>query len=400
MSKDSEGPVSRHPRFALLLGLCAGLGPFTVDSYLPALPTLASDLGVTDASVQLTLAATMLGFAGGQLFIGPWSDRVGRRQPLVVGLLLLIASSLVTMLSDDIIALLIARLLQGVGAASAAVVAIATARDLFAGRALAGALAGVAIVQSIAPLVAPVVGSLQLTLVGWRGIFGLLAVYAGVVLVLVAPRLPRMPTRMGAMDRASTRYRRVFADPLLRSLLVLAGLRFTALFTFLQWSPFLLQEERGTTPLEFGAAFAIVTVGMMVGLQISPRLVRRGVAPTRILWASYIVLAIGGLLIAVPVPGAPWIVGMGMILMLGCGLGLPTIQMLALGPHERDAATVAGLIGAAGFGTSAVLAPLLSFLPTALGRYDLALSAVVVAVAAASALVSIRPLTAAAGRSL
>lgn len=400
MSKDSDGPVSRHPRFALLLGLCAGLGPFTVDSYLPALPTLAADLDTSDASVQLTLAATMLGFAAGQLFIGPWSDRVGRRRPLVMGLLLLIVSSLVSMLSDDIVALLAARLFQGVGAASAAVVAVATARDLFAGRALAGALAGVAIVQSMAPLVAPVVGSLQLALVGWRGIFGLLALYAAVVLVLVAPRLPRMPERPDAIDRAFARYRRVLADPLLRSLLVLAGLRFTALFTFLQWSPFLLQGERGMTPVAFGVAFAIVTIGMMIGLQISPRLIRRGAPPARVLWSSYAVLAAAGALTALPVPGAPWIVAMGMILMLGCGLGLPTIQVLALAPHEKDAATVAGLIGAAGFGTSALLAPLLNLLPPAIGRYDLSLAIVVGAVAAASALVSIRPLSGAAGRAL
>jgi DHA1 family bicyclomycin/chloramphenicol resistance-like MFS transporter len=389
---DRSPPPRRAPRVALLLGLCAGLGPFTIDSYLPALPALAADLDTTDASAQLTLAATMLGFAVGQLVMGPWSDRVGRRLPLVLGLSLLIISTVGAMLSADVVALMVARALQGVGAASAAVVAVATARDLFAGRALAGALSGVAIVQSLAPLVAPVVGSLQLVLVGWRGIFALLALYAVVVVILVVPRLPHHTHQTRSKDPVLTRYRRLFADPLLRSLLLLAGLRFTALYTFLQWSPFLLQQERGLSAFAFGVAFAVVTLGMMAGLQLSPRAMRRGTPPARVLWASYGVLFLGAALTALPIAGSVWIVVSGIVFMLGCGLGLPTIQVMALAPHEKDAATVAGLIGATGFGAASALAPALNLLPAALGRYDLSLAAVIGAVALVSALVSIRPL--------
>jgi DHA1 family bicyclomycin/chloramphenicol resistance-like MFS transporter len=400
MGKDSGTPRRWPPRVALLLGLCAGLGPFTVDSYLPAMPAIADDLDASDASVQLTLAATMLGFSLGQLFIGPWSDRVGRRTPLIAGLSLLVAASVVSMLSHEMGWLLVARLLQGVGASSAAVIAVATARDLFAGGALAQALSGIAIVQSLAPLVAPVVGSLQLVVVGWRGVFGLLGLYALVVLILVVPRLPADSASAGRGDSALTRYRRLLPDRPLRALLLLAGLRFTALFTFLQWSPFLLQQERGMTAIGYGIAFAVVTLGMMVGLQLSPRALRRGVAPARILWSSYGVLGVSAVLTALPVPGAPWIVVAGLVLMLGCGLGLPTIQVLALAPHQRDAATVAGLIGAVGFGTSALLAPALALLPPAIGRYDLALAVVVAAVAALSAVISIRPLASLGARGL
>jgi DHA1 family bicyclomycin/chloramphenicol resistance-like MFS transporter len=400
MGKDSGTPRRWPPRVALLLGLCAGLGPFTVDSYLPAMPAIADDLDASDASVQLTLAATMLGFALGQLFIGPWSDRVGRRTPLIAGLSLLVAASVVSMLSHEMGWLLVARLLQGVGASSAAVIAVATARDLFAGGALAQALSGIAIVQSLAPLVAPVVGSLQLVVVGWRGVFGLLGLYALVVLILVVPRLPADSASAGRGDSALTRYRRLLPDRPLRALLLLAGLRFTALFTFLQWSPFLLQQERGMTAIGYGIAFAVVTLGMMVGLQLSPRALRRGVAPARILWSSYGVLGVSAVLTALPMPGAPWIVVAGLVLMLGCGLGLPTIQVLALAPHQRDAATVAGLIGAVGFGTSALLAPALALLPPAIGRYDLALAVVVAAVATLSAVISIRPLASLGARGL
>ncbi|WP_067195858.1 Bcr/CflA family efflux MFS transporter [Microbacterium sp. XT11] len=391
MGKESAAPNPR-PAFALLLGLSAGLGPFTIDSYLPAMPAIGEDLGVADGPIQLTLAVTMTGFAIGQLVIGPWSDRVGRRMPLLVGLGLLICASVTSMLASDIGVLLAARMLQGIGASSAAVIAVATARDAFSGRALPAALSGIAIVQSLAPLVAPVLGSLQLMVVGWRGIFGLLSLYALVVLALVVPRLPQNEASARSSDGVLVRYRRLLADRTFAVLLLLAGLRFTALFTFLQWSPFLLQRERGLSPQEFGIAFAVVTLGMMVGLQISPRAIRRGVSAARLLWSSYLILLASACLIALPVAGGLWIVVAGVVLLLGCGLGLPTIQILALAPHKRDAATVAGLIGASGFGTASLLAPALSVVPEIVGRYDLSLALVVTGVAVLSAVISIRPL--------
>lgn len=389
------GNGSGHPEPApergrtpvLLLGVTAGLGPFTVDSYLPALPLLVGELDAREGAVQLTLAATMIGFAAGQLLVGPWSDRVGRRIPLVVGLSVLVAASVAAVFAGDIAQLLIARLLQGVGASAAAVTALASARDAYAGERLVRAVGIIALIQSIAPLVAPVAGGVVITWVGWRGVFVVLGLYALVTLFLLAPRLPRRSRVAGRPPRVMVRYRRLARDSQLIALLALAALRFTALFTLLQWSPFLFQNDLGVPPALFGALFAIMTLGMMAGLQLSPLAIRRGVRPHRVLWASFAVMLAGALVLAAG-SSVALVMSACVVFLLGCGLGLPTIQTLALAHHADDAGTVAGLIGAVGFGSAALLSPVLALLPQAGIDYRWSLTIVIAFVAVGSAVVT------------
>ena len=138
MASHLGNTFSRRRRIAIIvtLGMLTGLGPFTIDLYLPAFPALKSDLGISDTQVQLTLSATTLGFATGQLLVGPLSDRLGRRLPLIACSILHVVSSILVALSPTIEFLTAMRLLQGVGAAGGAVVAMAMARDLFSGRPL------------------------------------------------------------------------------------------------------------------------------------------------------------------------------------------------------------------------------------------------------------------------
>lgn len=382
----SEEPQRPSSAPAVLLGATAGLGPFTVDSYLPALPILGVELGAGEAHVQLTLAATMIGFAVGQLLVGPWSDRVGRRIPLVAGLALLVAASIGAVLAGDIVQLLAARLLQGAGASAAAVTALATARDGNQGDRLVRVIGIIALIQSIAPLVAPIVGGVVIGLAGWRGVFVALSAYALVILCLLPPRLQRRARRAGRPPSALARYRRLSRDPQLVALLLLSGLRFIGLFTFLQWSPFLFQNDLDVPPAVFGVLFAVMTLGMMAGLQLSPLAIRRGVRPRRVLWASFIVMSAGSAVLAVSGQIAG-VVAACVIFLLGCGLGLPTIQTLALAQHGEDAGTVAGLIGAVGFGLAGLIAPLLTLLPQSGLEYRVALAGVIAVVAVLSSLV-------------
>lgn len=381
-----DGPHRPSSAPAVLLGATAGLGPFTIDSYLPALPVLGAELGAEEAHVQLTLAATMIGFAVGQLLVGPWSDRVGRRIPLVAGLALLVVASIAAVLAGDIVQLLAARLLQGIGAAAAAVTALATARDGNQGDRLVRVIGIIALIQSIAPLVAPVVGGVVIGLAGWRGVFVALAGYALVILCLLPPRLQSRAHVAGPPSRARVRYRRLARDPQLVALLILAGLRFIGLFTFLQWSPFLFQNDLGVPPAVFGMLFAVMTLGMMAGLQLSPLAIRRGVRPRRVLWASFMVMLAGSAVLAVS-GQVGVVVAACVVFLLGCGLGLPTIQTLALAQHGEDAGTVAGLIGAVGFGLAGVMAPLLTLLPQSGWEYRAALAVVIAVVAVLSAVV-------------
>ncbi|MBC7403716.1 MAG: MFS transporter, partial [Microbacteriaceae bacterium] len=127
--------LSRRQRlvYVFVLGALTALGPFTIDLYLPAFPALQRDLGVTPAIIQLTLTATTIGFGVGQLLVGPWSDKVGRRIPLIVASSVHVVASLGVVLSPDVVWLGLFRVMQGMGAAAGGVVAMALVRDLFGG---------------------------------------------------------------------------------------------------------------------------------------------------------------------------------------------------------------------------------------------------------------------------
>jgi DHA1 family bicyclomycin/chloramphenicol resistance-like MFS transporter len=172
--------------YVLVLGALTALGPFTVDLYLPAFPALEQDLDVSTALIQLTLTATAVGFGLGQLVVGPWSDRVGRRLPLILATAVHVAASIAVALAPDIVWLGVFRVIQGFGAAAGSVVAMAMVRDLFGGLPLVRMLSRLALVNGLAPILAPVIGSQLLLIMDWRGIFYVLAGYGALVMVATA----------------------------------------------------------------------------------------------------------------------------------------------------------------------------------------------------------------------
>ena len=169
--------------YVLVLGALTALGPFTIDLYLPSLPNVQHEFSVGTSLVQLTLSATTVGFALGQLLVGPWSDAVGRRVPLIAATGLHVVASILVAVSPNIELLIAFRLLQGFGAAAGGVVAVATVRDLFGGYPLVRMLSRLALVSGLAPVIAPLAGSALLLVFPWRGIFWVLAAYGLLVVV-------------------------------------------------------------------------------------------------------------------------------------------------------------------------------------------------------------------------
>jgi len=155
-------PSSAHPGEALTvkqrlvyivaLGALVALGPFTVDLYLPSFPAVAHDFSASDAAVQLTLTATSIGFAVGQLLVGPLSDKIGRRTPLLIATAVHVLASLGVAFAPSVEWLTVLRVLQGIGAAGGGVVAMATVRDLFGGLPLVRMLSRMALVSGLAPI--------------------------------------------------------------------------------------------------------------------------------------------------------------------------------------------------------------------------------------------------------
>src|SRR3954449_7232502 len=203
-------------RLALMLGAFVALGPLTIDMYLPALPTIRQQLGTTSATVQLTLTGTLVGLALGQLLIGPLSDALGRRTPLLAGTALHIVASLLVLIAPNVGVLAVLRVLQGVGTAATAVVALAIVRDLFDGRAAATMLSRLFLVMGVAPVLAPTIGGEILRFTSWRGVFAVLAAY-GLVLLAVGrfalrETLPPERRSSGGLAGTARAYRVLLRD--------------------------------------------------------------------------------------------------------------------------------------------------------------------------------------------
>ncbi|MFE6256797.1 multidrug effflux MFS transporter [Agromyces sp. NPDC057865] len=386
--------------YVLVLGALTALGPFTVDLYLPAFPVLQDELGVSAAAVQLTLTGTMVGFGFGQLIVGPWSDKVGRRLPLILATALHIAASVGAAFAPDIVWLSVFRLLQGFGAAAGGVVAMAMVRDLFGGKPLVRMLSRLALVNGLAPVLAPVIGSQLLAVMDWRGVFVVLAIYGAVVVAAVSffivETLPESRRHVAGRSTLRDRYAALFRDRVYLGAAIIGGMTFTGLFGYLSTSSFLFQEVYAFTAQQYGLLFAVNSIGIIIGVQTSSRLMRGPVQPQWILAITTIVqFSMAVAIMVLDSSGAGfWGTAIPLwIFILSCGFAFPAVQVLALAHHGAEAGTAASLLGALNFGLAGLISPLIGLMGvgSAVPMAFVMLLAAVVAIVALWALV--RPKT-------
>jgi DHA1 family bicyclomycin/chloramphenicol resistance-like MFS transporter len=350
--------------YVLVLGALTALGPFTIDLYLPSLPDVQREFAVGTSLVQLTLSATTIGFALGQLLVGPWSDAVGRRIPLIAATGMHVVASILVALSPSIEWLILFRLLQGFGAAAGGVVAVATVRDLFGGYPLVKMLSRLALVSGLAPVIAPLAGSALLLVFPWRGIFWVLAAYGLLVvaaaIVFIVETLPAHHRKSGRVG-AAARYRALFGDRQFVGIAIVSGMVFSGLFAYLTTTPFLFQDHFRFTAQQYGLLFAVNSVGVIIGVQAGSRLARH-IGPQWIL-----ALAGGGLLLTAIVIVLDSLLGAGVwgilvplwFFLTFCAFCFPCVQALALANHGGEAGTAASVLGAANFGIAGLISPLI-----------------------------------------
>ena len=354
--------------YIILLGALTALGPLTIDLYLPAFPVLEQDLGVSAGAIQLTLTGTTLGFAVGQLIVGPWSDKIGRRLPLLIATAVHILACSGAALAPDIFALGAFRVLQGIGAAAGGVVAMAMVRDLFGGRPLVRMLSRLALVTALAPLLAPLIGSQMLLFTDWRGIFWALAGYGVLVLVVVAiwivETLPSQRRHDAGHSTLGQRYRAVLTDRVFLGVALIGGMTFAGLFTYLSASSFLFQLVYEFDAQQYGMLFAVNSLGVVVGVQLSARLTRY-FGPQWIIAVSTIVMLVSAVTIVVLDANQVGLVGILIPLwffIAACGFTFPCVQVLALDGHGHEAGTAASLLGAVNFGLAGLISPIVGFI--------------------------------------
>src|SRR4051794_4121779 len=361
--------VPSMARLALILGAFVAVGPLTIDMYLPALPALRADLGTTSAAVQLTLTGTLVGLAVGQLVIGPWSDALGRRRPLLAGTALHVLASLLVLVAPTLAVLAVLRVLQGVGTAAAGVTALAIVRDLFEGRAAATMLSRMFLVMGVAPVLAPTLGGEVLRFTSWRGVFAILAFYGVVLLVLgvVALRetLPPERRRRGGLAGTLRTYRGLLADRAFVGLVCVAGLTMAALFTYVSGSSFVYQRQFGLDEQQFGLLFGAGAAFLITGTQLNPVLLRRW-SPARILvGATASGATAGAVLLALSAIGSGGLFAVAVPLwavLLSGGLALPNAPALALARYGDSAGSAAAMLGAVQFSIGAAISPVVGLL--------------------------------------
>jgi MFS transporter, DHA1 family, multidrug resistance protein len=367
----SPVPVDRPStaRLALVLGAFVAIGPLTIDMYLPALPTITRELETTSAAVQLTLTGTLIGLAVGQLVLGPLADALGRLRPLLAGTALHVLASLLVIIAPNLAVLGALRVLQGVGTAAGAVVAIAIVRDLYDGRAAATMLSRLFLVLGAAPVLAPTLGGELLRFTSWRGIFAFLAVYGAVMIVVGAKTLTEtLPPerRQSSGVRGTLRgYRSLFRDRTYVGLVLVAGLTMAGLFSYVSGSAFVYQGEFGLDEQQFGLLFGAGAFWLIGATQLNPLLLRRW-SPQQLLVAGTVAGAVAGAVLvglaATETGGLPAVAGSLWAVLFACGLALPNAPALALSRHGEAAGTAAALLGAVQFGVGAAVSPLVGLL--------------------------------------
>jgi DHA1 family bicyclomycin/chloramphenicol resistance-like MFS transporter len=356
-------------RLALVLGAFVAIGPLTIDMYLPALPTITRELETTSSAVQLTLTGTLVGLALGQLVLGPLADAYGRLRPLLAGTALHVVASLLVLVAPNLAVLGALRVLQGVGTAAGAVVAIAIVRDLYDGRAAATMLSRLFLVLGAAPVLAPTLGGELLRFTSWRGIFAFLAVY-GVLMIIVGSRtltetLPPERRQSSGVRGTLRGYRSLFRDRTYVGLVLVAGLTMAGLFSYVSGSAFVYQGEFGLDEQQFGLLFGAGAFWLIAATQLNPLLLRRW-SPQQLLFAGTVAGAAAGAVLvgfaATETGGLPAVAGSLWAVLFACGLALPNAPALALSRHGEAAGTAAALLGAIQFGVGAIVSPVVGLL--------------------------------------
>ena len=344
--------MSSYARNAIVLGLLAAVGPFAIDMYLPALPTIAADLGATTAATQMTLTAFFVGFGLSQLAYGPVTDMVGRKPPLYFGLGLFLIGSIFCGLAQNIEWLIAFRLLQGIGAASVMVVPRAVIRDLHTGVEATRLMSTVMLVFSVSPILAPLGGSALIVPFGWRAVFVAVSIVSVVALVLVATLLPETWPRerrvKSAIASVIAGYGYLLRHPRFLGLTFIGGLGMASFFSFLASSSFIYIDHYGLTPTQFSLAFSVNAIGFIGASQFSANLgMRFGIA--RVVMAAvsaYTLLAL--LLLAITLAGIDNLVVLMVMLFLAfawLGLVIPATMVLALDEHGPIAGMASALGG-------------------------------------------------------
>jgi DHA1 family bicyclomycin/chloramphenicol resistance-like MFS transporter len=345
----------RFPGWIVLMGALTAIGPLSIDMYLPAFPAIGKEFDAL-SQVELSLASFFTGLALGQLFYGPISDRVGRKPPLYFGLSLFLVASIGAATSPDIHSLIGWRFTQGLGGCAGMVISRAVVRDRCSPQDAAKAFSLLMLVMGLAPILAPLLGGVVVTLSGWRTIFFILAVFAGSCLIAIRLLLKESHavTRTTSLARHKVLqdYLHLLSDKAFMRYTLSSSLAFTGMFAYIAGSPYVLMQLHHIPPQHYGWVFGSNAIGLIGASQLNARLLQRhdmhtllhyGVLSVALAGTSLAGLALSGWL---PLP----LLLMGLFIFIASlGFISPNASAAALAHQGHRAGTASALMGALQF---------------------------------------------------
>lgn len=342
-----------------LLAALAAFAPLAIDLYLPSLAAIGADLQAPSGSVQQTVTVFLAGFALGMLFYGPLSDRFGRRRMIFAGTSVFVLASVACMFAQTIEQLLLFRLIQAFGGGAAAVISRAVVRDLFGETDSARVMAMIAMVTSLAPMIAPLLGAYILELGSWRyeflalALFGLACTWAAYVLL---PETMSSVRRQASVSVAFKGYWTVWKQSDARMLIVAGGAHFAAMFAYITGTPFVYIEFFDLSEKTYALLFGSNILTLVAFGYVSTRLVK-GTGTTPLIKAGSLLGLLGAALVMVSAWNggtATWNLGLMVLGFLICvgslGFVAPNTTAQLLGKHPKNAGAASALYGCAQFG--------------------------------------------------
>lgn len=342
--------------------------PYTVDPYLPAFPAIGDFFGVPNGTIQASLSGVTIGLAFGQLFAGPLSDAFGRRPLLLLATLGFAISAIALFFSPDLTFFIVLRFAMGFFAASADVVSRAIVRDLYHGQPMLRMLTKVFMVQSLSPIIGPIVGAQLVGAGPWQLIFltfGLFGLVLGIFsLFFMHETLPVAQRRSPSLTGVLRGFQSVLKDRIYVGLMIVSALLISALFGYLNVVPYLYQDHFGLSAPEFGLWFAVNSIGLWLGVQFGGLMSKYFRAQW--LMVVFIALAMLGALFLMVTAGTTLMnaeIGFFVVIFL-FGAPATIIPTIALLKHGSEAGTASSLMGTMNFVFTSVAAVVYSQLST------------------------------------
>ena len=355
------------------LGMLTAFGPFVTDFYLPVLPEMSEFFHTSPALASLSLTSGMFGLSIGQVFIGPLTDKYGRKHILVASMLMFAIASILCIIASNIYVFNLMRVFQGLAGAGGIVISKSMSTDMFSGKELANFMAILGTINGVAPVCAPVIGGLMAGVTNWQGVFGLL-LGIGIILMVCSCRLPETLPTDKRLDKSIVQVYanlfRVFRTRLFTlSTLAEMACCFT-FFAYISSSPFILQQLYGLSPFSFSLCFALNAFTIGIGAALAPQFKHTNTA----LKCGAIDFMIATVFLSLCLfVHAPLVIVMAfyIYMMISYGMMQPGLTATALDAERKNAGAASAIFGASGFVAGAISSPIV-----ALGQIEVSASLV------------------------